>query len=235
MIGRAEAVVRSLAPATESRNGANVTRLHEVVRARPGFENAVQAALGEIAEGVLARDLDEALTILDGEASLAVRLDARSLGGDEGGPGRPLADCVEILDDERGDSLRRLLAGIYVADDARSSAPENGYVVVTREGLRLTRTSASSVARADEAEEGEFVRGARLEAERRRLEALRSGPEEALESLRVEIETAARRASAFGTESSTVDSLADRTERAVRAISSGPPGGWRSCNGRVSD
>jgi chromosome segregation protein len=221
VVGRAEAVVRSLAPATESRNGANVTRLHEVVRARPGFENAVQAALGELADGVLARDLDEALSMLEGEASLSVRLDARSVGEEGDGPGRPLIECVEILDDERGDSLRRLLAGIYVADDARSSAPDNGHIVVTREGLRLTRTSASSVARAGNAEEGEFVRGARLEAERRRLDALRSGPGEDIESLRAEIETAVRRASAIVTESSSVDSLADRTERAVRAMSSG--------------
>jgi chromosome segregation protein len=221
VIGRAEAVVRSLAPADDSSNGASITKLHEVVRARPGFENAVQAALGEIADGVLARDLDEALTMLDGEISLAVRLDARSVGGEGADPGRPLIDCVEILDGERGDSLQRLLAGIYVADDARSSAPENGYVVVTREGLRLTRTSASNAARADNAEEGEFVRGARLEAERRRLEALRSGPEEVIESLRAEIETLARRASGVVTEASAVDSLADRVERAVRAMSSG--------------
>lgn len=221
VVGRAEAVVRSLAPAADGRDGASVTRLHEVVRARPGFENAVQAALGEIADGVLARDLNEALTVLDGEASLAVRLDAHSIDGEGKRLGRPLIDCVEILDDERGESLQRLLAGIYVADDARSSAPENGYVVVTREGLRLTRTSASSVARGDEAEEGEFVRGARLEAERRRLEALRAGPEEIIESLRAETETAARRASEVVTEASALDSLADRTERAVRAMSSG--------------
>ena len=223
VIGGAEAVIRSLAPPERAeRNGRTaVTRLHEVLRARPGFENAVQAALGEIADGVLARDVDEALSLLDGEESVAVRLDARAVGASDGAIGRPLADCVEILDHERDASLKRLLAGIYVVDHPRAAVPENGHVAVTREGLRLTRTSACNISRAEGAEEGEFVRGARLEAERRRVEALRDGPEKELESLRVEISSASGLAAGLAGASAAADTLAERAERAVRALSSG--------------
>jgi chromosome segregation protein len=220
VIGGAEAVIRSLQPAERNGNSA-ATRLHEVLRARPGYENAVQAALGEIADGVLVRDVDEALSLLDGEEPVAVRLDARTVGDSEGVPGRPLAECVEILDRERGDSLRRLLAGIYVVDHPRTAVPENGHVAVTRGGLRLTRTSASNVPQASGAEEGEFVRGARLEAERRRLAALRRGPERELESVRSEVSGASARIRAFDGASTAAGSFVERAERAVRALSSG--------------
>ena len=40
-------------------------------------------------------------------------------------------------------TLERLLGGIYVTEEPRANAPANGYVTVTREGLRLTRTSVS--------------------------------------------------------------------------------------------
>ncbi|WP_047865835.1 AAA family ATPase [Rubrobacter aplysinae] len=219
--GRAEAVIRSLSPTgAGEREARDTTRLHEVLRARPGFENAVQAALGEIADGALARDVEEAISLLEGDETVAVRLDASPVNGSDGA-GKPLTDCVEILDPERGEPLRRLLAGIYVVDHPRVDLPENGHVTVTREGLRLTRTSASHLPRAGDAEDGEFVRGARLEAEKQRLQALREGPEKSLEALRSEITAVSDRAAAAARDVSAADSLAERAERAVRAITSG--------------
>ena len=42
----------------DGQDGAS-TRLYEVIRARPGYEVAVEAALGEYGAGVLAENLDE--------------------------------------------------------------------------------------------------------------------------------------------------------------------------------
>ena len=217
MIGRTEAVIRSLVKPERDGDNAAV-RLHEVLRARPGFENAVQAALGEIAEGVLARDVDEAISLLDAEEQVVVRLDAGEVESSGGFPGRPLDECVEILDGEREAPLRRLLGGIYVVERPREAVPENGHVVVTREGMRLTRTSASNF---PSAEEGEFVRGARLEAERERERTLREGPAEDLREMRERLAAASGLGDTVGRDAAAADSVAERAERAVRSISSG--------------
>ena len=72
-IGRAESRVRAL---RESAPGGAGTRLYEVIRARPGYEVAVEAALGEFGAGVLAGDLDEGMKLLSHAERVAVRLDA---------------------------------------------------------------------------------------------------------------------------------------------------------------
>src|SRR5215208_4990866 len=72
-IGRAESRVRAL---RQSAPGGAGTRLYEVIRARPGYEAAVDAALGEFGAGVLAENVDEGLRLLSGRERVAVRLDA---------------------------------------------------------------------------------------------------------------------------------------------------------------
>src|SRR5918997_441858 len=59
--GRAESRVRRLRAAEPASEG---TRLYEVVRPRPGFEAAVEAALGDHGAGLLAENLDEGVRLL---------------------------------------------------------------------------------------------------------------------------------------------------------------------------
>src|SRR5919112_1089751 len=60
-VGRAESRVRALGETAP--DGAS-TRLYEVIRARPGYEVAVEAALGEYGAGVLAENLDEGMKLV---------------------------------------------------------------------------------------------------------------------------------------------------------------------------
>ena len=50
-----------------------------MIRARPGYEVAVEAALGEYGAGVLAENLDEGMKLLSDAEPVAVRLDARAM------------------------------------------------------------------------------------------------------------------------------------------------------------
>ena len=95
-VGRAESRVRALQEAAPTRAG---TRLYEVIRARPGYEVAVEAALGEFGAGVLAENVDEGMRLLSSTERVAIRLDARRVEEDEIPPGKPLVECVEILDE----------------------------------------------------------------------------------------------------------------------------------------
>lgn len=179
LVGRAEAEVRALrAP------GGPGKRLYEVVRARPGYEAAVEAALGELAGGVLARTLGEGIQYLTGEGPaerVVVRLDAERL-PDGASPGKPLVECVEVLDDRYEEAVSRLLGGVYVLDELpeAEASPRNGHVAVTRGGLRLTRTSASRRG----VVEGDFAREARLALWEGRLDELKNGLGEELYDLR---------------------------------------------------
>ncbi|CAA9539490.1 MAG: Chromosome partition protein smc, partial [uncultured Rubrobacteraceae bacterium] len=173
-VGRAESRVRRLRAAEPASRG---TRLYEVVRPRPGFEAAVEAALGDHGAGVLAENLDEGVRLLSETDPVALRLDAEHAGGD--GPGRPLLECVEILDGRYAGAVERLLGGIFVVERPDEGVGLNGHVAVTTGGLRLTRTSVSMKSAA-----GTFARGARLDAETDLLEALKNGPGETLYDLR---------------------------------------------------
>ncbi|HEV2094394.1 MAG TPA: hypothetical protein VGR18_14635, partial [Rubrobacter sp.] len=207
-VGRAESRVRRLRAAEPASNG---TRLYEVVRPRPGFEAAVEAALGDHGAGVLAENLDEGVRLLSETDPVALRLDAERAGGD--GPGRPLLECVEILDGRYAGAVERLLGGIFVVDRPADGASLNGHVAVTTDGLRLTRTSVSIKAAA-----GNFARGARLDAGLDLLDALKSGPGETLYDLRDGIQTASERLAAVSEELQKLRGLSERTRRAHSSL-----------------
>ena len=208
-IGRAESTVRALQEAAPSGTG---TRLCEVIRARPGYEAAVEAALGEFGAGVLARNVDEGMRILSSTERVAVRLDAVRVEEGETPPGKPLVDCVEVVDERYAEAVERLLGGIYVTEEPQVSAPSNGYVTVTREGLRLTRTSVSLRPGGDG-----FAREARLAREAERLDTLEKGPGETLYDLRERISDASWRIERLAARSQDISTLADRSLR-VRAL-----------------
>jgi chromosome segregation protein len=202
-LGRAGSRVRALA----EESGAG-TRLREILRPRPGFEAAVEAALGSIGDGLLAEDLDEGIRLLTGAEQVAVRLDARSLDGEERPPGRPLIECVHVVDDRYADPVERLLGGIYLTDAPEGTPPENGHVLVTRAGLRLTRTSVSLSPAA-----GSFAREARLDEARRRLAELENGPGDLLEGLRGALSEVSERLESLSSTTSALGALAGRAER----------------------
>ncbi len=217
LVGRTEAEVRAL---RVTGGGANGKRLYEVVRSRPGYEAAVEAALGDLAGGVIV-PLSEGIRFLSGESPaerVVVRLDAAEMPEHGAPPGKPLAECVEILEPSYREVASRLLAGIYVLDastEPGASAPSNGHVAVTREGLRLTRTSASRPS-----EDGEFVREARLAEEEARLDVLKNRRGDDLYDLRERISAASVRLDELGSRGETLRALASRTERAARLLSS---------------
>ncbi len=217
LVGRTEAEVRAL---RVTEDGAYGKRLYEVVRSRPGYEVAVEAALGDLAGGVLA-PLSEGIRFLAGERPserVVVRLDAGEMPEHGTPPGKPLAECVEVLDPSYEEVAARLLAGIYVLDGAVEpglSAPDNGHVAVTREGLRLTRTSASRPA-----EDGEFTREARLAGEEARLDALKNRMGEELYNLREQISSNSRRLDGLGSRGEALRALLSRTARAGRLLTS---------------
>jgi chromosome segregation protein len=210
-VGRAESRVRALRETAP--DGAR-TRLYEVIRARPGYEVAVEAALGEYGAGVLAENLDEGMKLLSDAEPVAVRLDASAVESNGASSGKPLIECVEVLDARYDEAVRRLLTGIFVVERPDEGANANGYVAVTRDGFRLTRTGVSL-----RPGPGNFARETRLAVWMEHLEALKSGPGEALYDLR---ETASRVSNRLEKLAGTVDGvtvLAERTARAHALIS----------------
>ena len=213
LVGSAEATIRSLRPT--GREKAPGKRLYEVLRARPGYEAALQAALGEFAGGVLAEDVDRAVALLRESERVAIRLDAGEVCEDHPVPGRPLAECVEVTDGRYAEPLRRLLGGIYVVEEPRGEV-SNGYITVTREGFRITRASASREVRPSE--EGEFGREARLSAETARLKALVDGPGGRLDGLKDLLSEATTRLEGLRTGTEDVEALSVRAFRASRSL-----------------
>jgi chromosome segregation protein len=208
-VGRAESRVRALQEAVPTRAG---TRLYEVIRARPGYEVAVEAALGEFGVGVLAENVDEGMKLLSSTERVVVRLDAGRLEESGPPPGKPLVECVDIVDERYAEALERLLGGIYVTEDPENNAPSNGYVAVTREGLRLTRTSVSL-----RPGESGLDHEARLTAELEILDALKSGPGETLYALREKVSDTMRRLDRLTERAQRISSFADRALR-VRSL-----------------
>ncbi len=209
-VGRAESRVRRLRAAEPASEG---TRLYEVVRPRPGFEAAVEAALGDHGAGILAENLDEGVRLLSETDPVALRLDAEHAGGD--GPGRPLLECVEVIDGRYAGAVERLLGGIFVVERPAEGARLNGHVAVTTDGLRLTRTSVSMKSAA-----GNFAREARLDAELDLLDALKNGPGEALYDLRDGIQSASERLAAVSEDVQQVRSLSECAGRARTSLQS---------------
>jgi chromosome segregation protein len=210
-VGRAESRVRALRETAPEESG---TRLYELIRARPGYEVAVEAALGDYGAGVLAENLNEGMKILSDAVPVAVRLDAQALHTDGVLPGKPLLECVEILDARYAGAVERLLGGIFVVESPSEGADVNGYVAVTRDGLRLTRTSVSLRPAL-----GSFAREARLSSERDLLKTLKERPGGMLYELRGGLSDASERLDWLVAALQRVSSQAERTARARVALS----------------
>ena len=210
-LGRAESRVRALG---ETASEGTSTRLYEVIRARPGYEVAVEAALGEYGAGVLAENLDEGMKLLSDVEPVAVRLDARAIEGNGALPGKPLIECVDVLDARYDEAVRRLLTGIFVVERPDDGANANGYVAVTRDGLRLTRTGVSL-----RSGPGNFAREARLAAWMEHLEALKNGPGGTLYDLKETVSGISDRLERLAGTIDRVTELTDRTARARALIS----------------
>ena len=209
--GMAESRVRALRETTPEDTN---TRLYEVIRARPGYEVAVEAALGEYGAGVLAENLDEGMKLVSDVEPVAVRLDARAMEANGALPGKPLIECVEVLDARYGEAVRRLLTGIFVVERPGDGANANGYVAVTRDGFRLTRTGVSL-----RPGPGNFARETRLAAWMEHLEALKNGPGEILYDLREAVSGISDRLQRLAGTVDGVTVLAGRTARARTLIS----------------
>ena len=210
-LGRAESRVRSLR--YDSVSDGSISRLHEVIRPHAGYERAVEAALGEHASGVLAEDVTQGIEIVSATEPFALRLDARPLVAHQDPPGIPLLSCVDLVRDEYAEAVESLLGGIYVVEDPHAEHPENGHVLVTRDGLRLTRTSVSR-----RSEAGRFSRQARFDRALQSLDALKSGPGEVLFDLRETLSAATRSLETASEMDSRILSLRSRVDRAVAAL-----------------
>src|SRR5215210_6780005 len=210
-IRRAESRVRALRETAP--NGAT-TRLCEVIRARPGYEVAVEAALGEYGAGVLAENLDEGMKLLSNAEPVAVRLDARATTAGGVAPGKPLIECVDVLDARYNEAVQRLLTGIFVVERPDDGANANGYVAVTRDGFRLTRTGVSL-----RPGSGNFAREARLASWMEHLEGLKNGPGGLLYDVRENLSDASARLESLGGAVQDLTSLAGRAARARARIS----------------
>jgi chromosome segregation protein len=210
-VGRAESRVRAF---RETAPDSTSTRLYEVIRARPGYEVAVEAALGEYGAGVLAENLDEGMKLVSDAEPVAVRLDARAMESNGGLPGKPLIECVEVLDARYDEAVRRLLTGIFVVERPDDGANANGYVAVTRDGFRLTRTGVSL-----RSGPGNFARETRLAAWMEHLEALKEGPGGTLYDLRETVSGVSNRLENLAGSVERVTVLADRTARAQVVVS----------------
>ena len=210
-IGRAESRVRALRESVPTSSG---IRLYEVIRARPGYEVAVEAALGEYGAGVLAENLDEGMKLLSQAEPVAVRLDARAMEANGNVPGKPLVACVEVTDGRYAEAVQRLLTGIYVVERPDDGANANGYVAVTRDGFRLTRTGVSLRPGA-----GNFAREARLAAWTEHMEGLKNGPGSLLYDRREELSGVGARLDSLAGRVRALSSLAGRAARARALIS----------------
>jgi chromosome segregation protein len=213
LVGRTETEVRALRASAVQFGG---KRLYEIVRPRSGYEAAVEAALGDMAGGVLAKTLDEGMRLLSEAPAerVVVRLDAEGVSKNGELPGKPLLDCVEVLDSTYMEALERLLDGIYVLEEPDWTGPNNGYVAVTRDGLRFTRTSASRLA----VRSGNFARRARLLREEERLGALKNRLGEGLYDLCETLSIASRRLNARLAGVETLGALDSRALRAAQML-----------------
>lgn len=215
LVGRTEAEIRALR--VPEQNGSGVKRLYEVLRPLPGYEAAVEAALGELAGGVLVENISEGLEFLSGDSAerVIVRLDAEAALGNGASPGKSLLECVEVLDGSYAEAIERLLGGGYVVEGGDRAMPKSGYdVAVTREGLRFTRTSASRHA------SGALARQARLAVEEERLGALKNRLGEDLYDLREAVALAGRRLEGANTRAEALSSATARTPRVARLLAS---------------
>jgi chromosome segregation protein len=110
--------------------------------------------------------------------------------------------------------VQRLLTGIFVVERPGDGANANGYVTVTRDGFRLTRTGVSL-----RPGTGNFAREARLAAWTERMEGLKNGPGGLLYDLREDLSGAAARLDSLAGTVRDLSSFAGRAARARVLIS----------------
>jgi chromosome segregation protein len=212
-VGRAESRVRALRETASAGSG---TRLYEVIRARPGYEIAVEAALGEYGAGVLAENLDEGMKLLSHAEPVAVRLDARAMAANGVVPGKPLIECVDVMDTRYTEAVGRLLTGIYVVERPDDGANANGYVAVTRDGFRLTRTGVSL-----RPGSGNFAREARLATWTKHLDGLKNVPGGLIYDVRETVSDASTRLDSAVASLDDLSALAGRAARTRALVSRG--------------
>ncbi len=145
-----EEIERAAGPASSlSETEGIIGPIAEQVRARPGYERALRAALGVIADALLARSRADAIAAVE----RLKRDGARATIVFPGGPRAPLPiqvrSVAQVMDDAgpHAASVRSMLAGIAIADSlAEATELANahpGIDIVTTDGDRLGPTSVS--------------------------------------------------------------------------------------------
>ncbi|MEE6280345.1 chromosome segregation protein SMC [Georgenia sp. MJ170] len=127
--------------------------LPDSVHVEPGFETAVAAALGPLADAAVAESTDVAVDAVRrardndlGQVRLVVAGAAASPASDTAPAGGRWATDVATARDGLGDVLSTLLAGVVVVDDlaaARTAVAQADVTAVTLAGDVLSRSSAS--------------------------------------------------------------------------------------------
>ena len=204
-IGRVESRLRAL----DAREGTVAgTRLYEVLRPLEGYGEAVEAALGDLGAGLLATDLKEGIGWLQAGETDVIRLDTLEPGTTKTTNGKPLIDCVEILDDRYQEGIKNLLSDFHVTESPEEHAFENGQVAVTSDGLRVTRTTVSR-----RAISGEFAREAHHEKTRQLLHDLEEEPRFLLAGADQDISESTQDLAETEARISTAATIASRTAR----------------------
>lgn len=153
----------------------------------PGAEEAVGAALGDLAEAVLVADVPEAVSAVhDGATTAVVPAPARSAAAPPPGT-RPLIELVQACPDHVRPHLERLLAECWLVDDLTLVPAGHGGLFVTPAGDVL-RPAGGVVTRV----RGDWARAARHRAAAERVAALAADLGEA-EAVRGAARTAAER------------------------------------------
>ncbi|MCW5580161.1 MAG: chromosome segregation protein SMC, partial [Luteimonas sp.] len=155
----------------------SAARVGEQLVVEPGWENAVEGALGQLIEGVLVdapEALVEALGDL-GEGRLAL---VSSAGADEGGGGAAFAPTSLASKVQGPLAIRRMLSRLHVAEslaDARAlqARLDDGESVITRNGERLG-AGWVRVLRSGAAKQGALLREREIKELRARIEELQA-------------------------------------------------------------
>ena len=140
--------VEALRLATRQRDGSAdllegtqvLGRLGDLIRVKPGWEQAVAAALGATAEAVVADGLESAVAAVRHLAEHDLGRAPVLVCGAPEGSASPVLDLITAPEELRG-ALSRLLAGIVVVDGLEEArrlvVADPGVIAVTRSGDRL--------------------------------------------------------------------------------------------------
>ncbi|HVI26866.1 MAG TPA: chromosome segregation protein SMC [Xanthomonadaceae bacterium] len=160
----------------------SATRVGAALQVEPGWENAVESALGQLIEGVLV-EAPEALVDALGELGEG-RL---TLVAPETGGGLDVAPTSLAAKVQGPAAIRRILAKLHAADslaDARALLPRlgDGESVITRAGERLG-AGWVRVLRSGAAKQGALLREKEIQALRAEIEDLQQREQQLNESL----------------------------------------------------